>query len=117
MKQKETRGRLARWGGQVTEGYSKLLTKCLDRPRLAGIVSVLLAVAAVFPVFLSPWDWYAWSAVHRACEVYINAYLITKMLAKKKHRLKKGLITTVLYKLFTGKEYKGKKKHYKKVIQ
>ncbi len=44
--EEQSRGRLARWGGQVTEGYSKLLTKCLDRPRLAGIVSVLLAVAA-----------------------------------------------------------------------
>ena len=44
--EKEDSGRLARWGGKATDWYSRTLRKCLDRPRLAGIVSVALAGAA-----------------------------------------------------------------------
>ncbi len=44
--EKEDSGRLARWGGKATDWYSRALRKCLDRPRLAGIVSVALAGAA-----------------------------------------------------------------------
>ena len=44
--EKEDSGRLARWGSKATDWYSRALRKCLDRPRLAGIVSVALAGAA-----------------------------------------------------------------------
>ena len=42
----EASGRLSRWGQRANEGYEKALRRCLDRPKLVGIVSILLAVAA-----------------------------------------------------------------------
>ncbi|WP_299309025.1 efflux RND transporter permease subunit [uncultured Croceicoccus sp.] len=42
----EAPGRLSRWGTAVTHRYESGLKRCLDRPRLVGIVSVVLAVAA-----------------------------------------------------------------------
>ncbi|MEW4448914.1 efflux RND transporter permease subunit [Qipengyuania sp. JC766] len=42
----EEPGRLARWGSKANGWYESGLKRCLDRPRLVGIVSVVLAVAA-----------------------------------------------------------------------
>ena len=44
--EKQDAGRLARWGGKASGWYSAQLRRCLDRPRLVGIVSVVLAALA-----------------------------------------------------------------------
>ncbi|MXO85824.1 MMPL family transporter [Altererythrobacter aurantiacus] len=44
--QDEEQGRLSRWGGYANNRYESLLKRCLDRPRIVGIVSVVLAGAA-----------------------------------------------------------------------
>tara|TARA_R110002072_G_scaffold9518_22_gene46019 strand:- start:6451 stop:9528 length:3078 start_codon:yes stop_codon:yes gene_type:complete len=41
--EKQDSGRLAQWGGKASGWYSEQLRRCLDRPRLVGIVSVVLA--------------------------------------------------------------------------
>ena len=41
--EKQESGRLAQWGGKASGWYSEQLRRCLDRPRLVGIVSVVLA--------------------------------------------------------------------------
>ncbi len=41
--EKQDSGRLAQWGGKASGWYSRQLHRCLDRPRLVGIVSVVLA--------------------------------------------------------------------------
>ncbi|OBX19178.1 multidrug transporter AcrB [Erythrobacter sp. QSSC1-22B] len=40
---KQDSGRLAKWGSKANGWYEKQLHRCLDRPRLVGIVSVVLA--------------------------------------------------------------------------
>ena len=40
------RGRLSRWGHKANAWYENALRRCLDRPRLVGAVSVVVAVAA-----------------------------------------------------------------------
>ena len=44
--EKQDSGRLAQWGGKASGWYEKQLRRCLDRPRLVGIVSVVLAALA-----------------------------------------------------------------------
>ncbi|MDT0577060.1 efflux RND transporter permease subunit [Croceicoccus sp. F390] len=39
-------GRLARWGAHAARRYEGMLQRCLDHPRIVGIVSVMLAVLA-----------------------------------------------------------------------
>ena len=39
-------GRLSRWGSKANAWYENLLRRCLDRPKLVGVVSVVLAVLA-----------------------------------------------------------------------
>lgn len=39
-------GRLSRWGSKANAWYEDLLRRCLDRPKLVGVVSVVLAVLA-----------------------------------------------------------------------
>lgn len=41
--ERQDSGRLAQWGGKASGWYSRQLHRCLDRPRLVGIVSVVLA--------------------------------------------------------------------------
>ncbi len=40
-------GRLSRWGRKANAWYDRALARCLDRPKLAGIVSIMAAGAAV----------------------------------------------------------------------
>ncbi|GAB5352781.1 efflux RND transporter permease subunit [Qipengyuania sp. 483] len=40
------RGRLSRWGLKANGWYASALTRCLDRPKLVGVVSVAIAMAA-----------------------------------------------------------------------
>ena len=44
--QDEEQGRLSRWGEYANNRYESLLKRCLDRPRIVGVVSVVLAGAA-----------------------------------------------------------------------
>ncbi|MCV0384048.1 MAG: efflux RND transporter permease subunit [Erythrobacter sp.] len=39
-------GRLSRWGSKANAWYEDLLRRCLDRPKLVGVVSIVLAVLA-----------------------------------------------------------------------
>ena len=40
------RGRLSRWGHKANGWYASALKRCLDRPKLVGVVSVAIAMAA-----------------------------------------------------------------------
>ncbi|NVD45271.1 efflux RND transporter permease subunit [Qipengyuania atrilutea] len=40
------RGRLSRWGHKANDWYESALVRCLDRPKLVGIVSIVIAGAA-----------------------------------------------------------------------